>query len=688
MTSDTHKMASSRSIFLLVGLLIQLCVCTSPYSSYIYTPSKRTILPAKVHNINGTAVNAASLTKPPGSAKISGESAITYDFGKNVAGIVSFSVSAVSGSENYIGISFTESSLWINSEGCDATADAGLDVPLWWKVSANSHYTADKKYQRGGFRYLNVYHNTSGSVELTGLSVYFTPIPQKAESELQDYSGYFHSNNEALNRVWYAGAYTNQMCTIDTKAGNSLVHLGVVMSNETITGATITWYNNYTVANGTSVLVDGAKRDRLVWPGDIAISGPSTFVSTNDMQSIENGLNSLLILQNSSGALPYAGVPFASLGLGFSFTYHLYSLIDIHDYYLYTGNTAYLEKNWDAFKLGLNYSLSFIDSTGFQYVTKPNDWLRFGMGGHNIEANAILYYTLGLGIKLADILNDTTVTTKYTKVMSGIKTAANNRLWDPSMNLYRDNDTLPLTSLHPQDGNCWAIISGLTNTTAQSVNISNALKARWGPYGAPAPEAGKTVSPFISGFELQAHYLAGHPQYAVQLMKLMWADFMLDDPRMTNSTFIEGYSTNGDLHYAPYTNDPRISHAHGWATGPTSTLTFHAAGLQITGAAGSSWAIMPSLGGLTEVEAGYQTKLGSFSVKVNGGSSGAMVIDFSTPKGTSGVLSVPYPVSGGTLTVKSGGKEVTALTMAAGGSGRVQLDDLPGGNYTAVLKVG
>ena len=29
----------------------------------------------------------------------------------------------------------------------------------------------------------------------------------------------------------------------------------------------VTWYNNYTITKGTSVLVDGAKRDRLVWAG-------------------------------------------------------------------------------------------------------------------------------------------------------------------------------------------------------------------------------------------------------------------------------------------------------------------------------------------------------------------------------------------------------------------------------------
>ena len=195
------------------------------------------------------------------------------------------------------------------------------------------------------------------------------------------------------------------------------------------------------------------------------------------------------------------------------------------------------------------------------------------MGAHNIEANAILYNVLNQGLYLATAVNDSSVSAWSTHAAK-IKHAAYERLWDPRANLYRDNDTKPLTTLHPQDGNAWAVLSGLTMSEKQNANISTALAARWGRYGAPAPEAGATVSPFISGFELQAHYIAGHPERAVKLMKLMWGDFMLEDSRMTNSTFIEGYSTNGDLHYAPYTNDPRISHAHGWSTGPTSALTF------------------------------------------------------------------------------------------------------------------
>jgi hypothetical protein len=414
----------------------------------------------------------------------------------------------------------------------------------------------------------------------------------------------------------------------------------------------------------------------------MSIAVPSIFVSTNDLVTVKNSLQSLLILQKPSGALPYAGVPFGSLINAFSFTYHLYSLIGLRDYYQYTGDIDYLSANWNRFKLGLNYSLSMIDSSGMANVTSPADWLRFGMGGHNIEANAILYYTINLGLSLADVLNDTTVTSKWSKYAANIKSAANAHLWDASANLYRDNDTVPLTTLHPQDGNSWAIVSNLTLSQAQAANISTALAKRWGPYGAPAPEAGATVSPFISGFELQAHYLAGQPQHAVQLMKRMWADFMLDDPRMTNSTFIEGYSTNGDLHYAPYTNDPRISHAHGWATGPTSALSFYAAGLKITSAVGKTWRVAPQLGGLTNVEAGFETSLGSFASNVTT-VPGGMNVAFETPKGTMGGVSLDYPTNDAVLTIKNvgGGTEDLVVTLTGGTNGKVEVDGLPGGKY-------
>ena len=180
------------------------------------------------------------------------QSAVTYDFGKNIAGIVSFNVSSSQGSDQFIGISFTESSLWINSNGCDATADAGIDEALWFSINGPGMHTASKEHQRGAFRYLNVYHNSTGSVAISDLSVYFTASPQVKDSSLGQYTGYFHSNDEQLNRIWYAGAYTNEMCTIDPTAGDALVWFEKINSTETIT-TPLAWYNNYTISNGTSV---------------------------------------------------------------------------------------------------------------------------------------------------------------------------------------------------------------------------------------------------------------------------------------------------------------------------------------------------------------------------------------------------------------------------------------------------
>lgn len=110
--------------------------------------------------------------------------------------------------------------------------------------------------------------------------------------------------------------------------------------------------------------------------------------------------------------------------------------------------------------------------------------------------------------------------------------------------------------------------ANLTLSSDQSTAVSQALKARWGTYGVPAPEAGSplTTSPFIGSFKLEAHPLAGDSESALQLIRRQWG-FMLNDPRMTNSTFIEGYSADGSLHYAPYTNDPQVSHAHGVGVG-------------------------------------------------------------------------------------------------------------------------
>lgn len=351
----------------------------TPYDEYILAPSTRNLVPETIYQINGSVSNADVLTSPgSGNATFNGPASVTFDFGRNIGGIVSLDIASASSSAAFVGVTFTESSLWINSEACDATADAGFDSPLWFPVGQGpGKYTAEKKHLRGAFRYMTVVTNTTASVSVRSVRVKYTAAPTQ---DLRAYNGYFHSDDELINRIWYAGAYTLQLCTIKPSTGDSLTTLGEISSIDNITlPETVPWYNNYTISNGSTVLTDGAKRDRLIWPGDMSIAVESAAVSTGDLESVKNALEALFSQQKTNGRLPYAGRPFTDR---VSFTYHLHSLVGVSDYYRLTGDRTWLSRYWNQYKRGVQWALSSVDQTGLANITASADWLRFGMGAH------------------------------------------------------------------------------------------------------------------------------------------------------------------------------------------------------------------------------------------------------------------------------------------------------------------
>lgn len=183
-------------------------IAAIPYSEYILAPSTRTLHPVSVYKVNGTVTNAESLTGDDiGSATFYPNSSVTFDYSKNIAGVVSVTVANSSSPDALIGLTYTESSLWINGQASDATADAGLDEVLWLPVGQGAGtYTVERYHERGAFRYLSLVNNGSASIVVTSVVVNFTAAP---EQNLREYAGYFHSNDELLNRIWYAGEYPN-----------------------------------------------------------------------------------------------------------------------------------------------------------------------------------------------------------------------------------------------------------------------------------------------------------------------------------------------------------------------------------------------------------------------------------------------------------------------------------------------
>jgi hypothetical protein len=151
-------------------------VVAIPYEEYILAPRSRTLHPVSVHSSNGSVSNPDSLCASPGSTVFEGDAATAYDFSINIAGVVTLEIGSVSDAEQYIGVTFSESSLWVSNRSSDATADAGKDETLWFHVAGPGRYTAPREKERGGFRYMTLVHNTTGSVEIISAEVHYTPM--------------------------------------------------------------------------------------------------------------------------------------------------------------------------------------------------------------------------------------------------------------------------------------------------------------------------------------------------------------------------------------------------------------------------------------------------------------------------------------------------------------------------------
>ena len=440
------------------------------------------------------------------------------------------------------------------------------------------------------------------------------------------YTGYFHSSDNLLNRIWYAGAYTLQLSTIDPREGSSIIDYNRPLDgNRSPTGA---WYANFTIANGTAVTTDGAKRDRVVWPGDMAVAVPGIAVSTYDMSAVRNALDVLLHHQYADGSLPWAGPPLGFRG-EFSDTYHLHTLLGVWQYVLFSGDVEWLRGwRWTAYLRALEVSMAKVDHLGLLHVTSVADWLRLGMTGHNVEASALLHEALGASIRLAALLGDDRPAAREPdgawSILRGILRLGIRQLYCPATGLYADNvgrrNCGGSEHVDPQDGNSWVLISGMAPSAgagARARNVSDNLRARWTRYGAPAVEFPNVISPFASSFELMAHAAAGQPDHAVELMLLEWG-YLLEGPGFTNSTLAEGFRVDGDVQYPAYWSAARNSHCHGWASGPTSVLTAHVLGIQLRAPAGAKWRVRPALTRwLGFAAGGFATRLGRFEVKLH-----------------------------------------------------------------------
>ncbi|KAG2792522.1 hypothetical protein PC119_g26245, partial [Phytophthora cactorum] len=646
----------------------------APWEQYIQSPVSRDIEPVSIYGSSGN-VNVSELT-----ATLSGNgSTVTYDFGQQVTGFITLQFGSGTTSDTQLGVAFSESAQYIGIESDLSTDMAIIDGTIYAPAAPDSTYTFGREFARGSYRYLTLSTGSSDPIEITGVSTHFTAAPATDDDKLREYSGYFYSDDDLLNRIWYAGAYTVQICTIASNESRA--------NPPTITE--YGWFNNATIQNvstGAEVYVDGAKRDRTPWPGDFGVATLSKMVTLNgdNLLSVRHAINSLYAIQNTTnGQFAYAGTPIAPrvqlAGIN-SDTYHIWTLIALVDYTILTADTEFLENHWSDALFGFEFILGNVDSSDMLLnVTGIYDWGRVGQGGKNIAANSLLYHALYSYADLAQHLGYEVPSyngTAFGDLTSAVKTAVNTNLWDVSVGLYRDNTTAAGAELHPQDGNSLAVRYNLTQSSEQAVTVSENLAARWNEYGAVSPEGLGSISPFITSLEVEAHLRAtpGNASLALEIIRRQWG-YMLDT--FSNSTTIEAY----------------------YETGPTASLTLHVGGLSPVTDAGKTWEFVPHAAGaeIGELHTGYSLATGDFSVEWTTKNEDCFFMaNVGTPQNTTGAISVPtfgksldaieISINGNTVWI-NGASSWTGFGAATGSDDFVTVSQVPfGGLFSIVAK--
>lgn len=388
---------------------------SGPWQEYNFAPESRIQFPREIFATEGDVQKASSvLAGKHGDMILSGKDAlITFDFRVNTCGIVTLDFGRLSDSGQKVSIAFSESKAFVG-RGSDRSMDFHVeDGALSVTVDGQGTWTCPDAQQRGAFRYMTLYMETSGTVELCGIKTYNNMMPSMGD-DLRQYPGFFFSNDEFLNTIWYAGAYTLQLATIPTNTGrrSEWVHKKVGWSNDVPAA----------LEGTVEVLTDGARRDRTIWSGDRAVSTLTNFIALNNTASAKNGVDWMFEHQTDEGVFPYACPPIWHYG---SDSYHLWTYIALYNTYFFDGGDDakdWVRQKWPALKRGLDYAIQKIDDTGLLKVTMPLDWGRHPLKGHNLQVQGILYLSLQKCAELAsDVMGDESLAKKWLTLADSVR---------------------------------------------------------------------------------------------------------------------------------------------------------------------------------------------------------------------------------------------------------------------------
>ncbi|KFY94400.1 hypothetical protein V500_03299 [Pseudogymnoascus sp. VKM F-4518 (FW-2643)] len=267
--------------------------------------------------------------------------------------------------------------------------------------------------------------------------------------------------------------------------------------------------------NPEAVSVDGARRDRIAYAGDLDITIPTAAAIDSGLHYVNGTINLLASNQLLPGFFipnvkiqqaPRIGIiPFNVTGLiGYSFNL----VTTMCEFYDLTADDAFARRWSGPVTKMLDWADSQLSSTGLFNISNAafgGDWNYYDppQTGGVAKFNALYAFALKRSLPLLDAAGVNTTT--YSARFTDLQTAMNTHLYNPVLNAYQLSDSN--SNVLSQDANAFAILAGVPSGNISASAILSTLRNQ---LFVPAGALAFSNSSVASGF-------------APQVLELDWA---------------------------------------------------------------------------------------------------------------------------------------------------------------------
>ena len=462
------------------------------------------------------------------------------------------------------------------------------------------------------------------------------------------YDGHFLSSDEKLNRAWYASAYAVDLSTV----------------RNTRKTPTAGW-----------VLVDGPKRDRVVYPQDLGVSGLSAYYQGAAFRAVlRNSIYLFSCQQAPDGTFPAASVvdvpcpavdpgppkgppagfePPGEVALARLDSFTLWWVIDLADYQRYSGDRQTVAELLPVARRALQFFAKHAPEGALWRADNYDGKLAFNWHtpdkttGIDAFGNEAYYGALRALARLErSVAHDEAAAKELDDRADKVRAALFQKLWDPTVGAFLLN-TEDSRRNHAADANVGALWFGLV-TPEQAHSVMNFLGTRLKtPYGTASgefpddPYMTQYVSPYVLAIESVGRFRYGDDIGALDVIRTAWSHMLEVGP---GTPWEEIGMSGKPVNARPgtsITTGELVDAAHAWSTA-VPALSMFVLGVRPLADGYREWAIEPHPADLQWAQGEVPSPAGSLSVRWKRGEhDSSFLLTVDAPDGTSGQVGVP-----------------------------------------------